>query len=49
MSRLQTAAKTREITDEPVTVMYARDKDAALRRYFPLVKYVVDKIAAGSP
>jgi RNA polymerase sigma factor for flagellar operon FliA len=49
MSRLQTAAKTREITDEPVTVMYARDKDAALRRYFPLVKYVVDKIAAGLP
>lgn len=49
MSRLQTAAKTREIIDEPVTVMYARDKDAALRRYFPLVKYVVDKIAAGLP
>ncbi|MCA9729825.1 MAG: sigma-70 family RNA polymerase sigma factor, partial [Candidatus Eisenbacteria bacterium] len=49
MPRTQTAAKTREIIDEPVTVMYARDKDAALRRYFPLVKYVVDKIAAGLP
>ena len=32
---------------QPVPVVESRD--TALRRYFPLVKYVVDKIAAGLP
>lgn len=32
-----------------VTALYHKDKDASLRRYYPLVKYVVDKIASGLP
>ena len=33
----------------PQPVQVVESRDMALRRYFPLVKYVVDKIAAGLP
>jgi len=33
----------------PVQIFDASNKEAALQRYFPLVKYVVDKIASGLP
>ena len=49
MVRNQTVRQTNAYENEPVSVAYMRDKDAALKRYFPLVKYVVDKIAAGLP
>lgn len=49
MVRTQTARQTNAYEDESVTVAYMRDKDAALKRYYPLVKYVVDKIATGLP
>lgn len=50
MPRAQTAVSARETTNHlPVSVQYAQNKDAAIRRYYPLVKYVVDKIATGLP
>ncbi|MCA9754502.1 MAG: FliA/WhiG family RNA polymerase sigma factor [Candidatus Eisenbacteria bacterium] len=49
MVRSQTVRQTTAHEEEPVSVFYMRDKDAALKRYFPLVKYVVDKIATGLP
>ena len=49
MPRTNTATKTEKVETESVSVLYARDKNAALKRYFPLVKYVVDKIASGLP
>lgn len=49
MVRNQTVRQSTTYEDESVTVAYMRDKDAALKRYFPLVKYVVDKIATGLP
>jgi RNA polymerase sigma factor for flagellar operon FliA len=49
MPRSTTAASERQPEAESVSVVYLRDKDAAIRRYFPLVKYVVDKIATGLP
>jgi len=43
------AVSKQDRPDEPVSVAYERDKNATLKRYYPLVKYVVDKIAAGLP
>ncbi len=49
MARTETVRQEKPVEEESVSVIYQRDKDAALRRYFPLVKYVVDKIASGLP
>jgi RNA polymerase sigma factor for flagellar operon FliA len=42
-------AKSIAVPARPQQVFDPTNKDEALRRYFPLVKYVVDKIATGLP
>ncbi len=49
MPTTQAALKAPEPVVAANTVASPVSKDEALRRYFPLVKYVVDKIASGLP
>ena len=49
MASANAVSKKVVVDQEPVSVAYGRDKNATIKRYYPLVKYVVDKIAAGLP
>ena len=49
MPRSQALAPALEVVARPIQAPHPTDKDEALKRYAPLVKYVVDRIASSLP